>query len=388
VVQKVTSFVFVHLKKFFFSSEIKKIMYPLENMVFENSSSWRKIKMTWRKLLRLIKGVQWKKEITAAVKPPKTVIPPVYQIETVIKWIESSRTIYFFTGAGMSAGSGVPTFRGRFGLWRLGIHFFVYSLVLFAICSAITIYFRWSKLFLPLFGILFVASFILPVIGGVALSTPWGWEKYPKISWVIFKLFFFDNIATAKLNKGHMFMKYLGEVYKKSVEVITSNVDNLECEVSFKTTRVHGRLDYFYCCDCHINSPKLELSTKKRLPWLNPKCERCKERKNRPAALLFKDGGPRPSFATPGKVPFFYDTRATFFVIGTSNMVEFGVSAIPTENSKVIEINVTDEPTTEVGKHVLSGEGGYFYFQGKQELILNKIQKCMESQNFVQFNSS
>jgi len=39
-------------------------------------------------------------------------------LATAVRWLENSRFLVAFTGAGMSADSGVPTFRGADGLWR------------------------------------------------------------------------------------------------------------------------------------------------------------------------------------------------------------------------------------------------------------------------------
>ena len=39
-------------------------------------------------------------------------------ISTVREWIQASGRIAILTGAGISAESGVPTFRGKDGLWR------------------------------------------------------------------------------------------------------------------------------------------------------------------------------------------------------------------------------------------------------------------------------
>ncbi|NCN06163.1 MAG: RNA polymerase subunit sigma [Spirochaetales bacterium] len=39
-------------------------------------------------------------------------------IETAAKWIKTSRTLVAFTGAGISVESGIPSFRGRDGIWN------------------------------------------------------------------------------------------------------------------------------------------------------------------------------------------------------------------------------------------------------------------------------
>lgn len=40
------------------------------------------------------------------------------EIETVRRWLEEAENVAVLTGAGISAESGVPVFRGPSGLWR------------------------------------------------------------------------------------------------------------------------------------------------------------------------------------------------------------------------------------------------------------------------------
>lgn len=341
----------------------------MDQVVYDFSSNKEKVQIVKNKIMRLLKQVEWRDFIPNFQSQNFTVNQE--DIQKATKWIKESRTIYFYTGAGMSAGSGIPTFRGQFGLWKIGQQFLLYVIVAFIICAFILFVTKTRKIYLVLFIVLAIAAIILPFIGAYALSRPLGWEFSPKLSWVIFKLFLFDKVAKAKHNKGHVFMKYLKDA-NYSVEVITSNVDNLECEVSTKIRQIHGRLDLFYCSKCGANSPKLELSTRKKLPWLNPKCLECGQRYNRPAALLFKDSGPRPKFASTPFPPYFFNNNATFIVIGTSNMVGFGVGCIP-DGSKVIEINVTNEPTTKLRNKT----SNHVYFQAKQEDVLESIQNCI-----------
>ena len=238
---------------------------------------------------------------------------------------------------------------------------------------------------------------------------------------------------------------------EKEVYVITSNVDNLECQVSSKCKRKHGRIDMFYCSTCGSDSPQFQFDPKKRkLPWLPPKCPRCTERlpgfeeykrneilkakklmenqilrrinselhvtiesmkesgeviteeelrKNilaeeqsafkkrkkkivkehkrikhgryiRTGCLLFNDrgSGGKPSFVRTENPPLYHgEEKRMYFVIGSSDMVPitYGIDS----NEKVIEINLTKVPTTDVKEKTED----YIYFQAPQEQVLRDI---------------
>lgn len=296
-------------------------------------------------------------------------------VKLSVKWIRETKRVFFFTGAGMSAGSGIPTFRGKFGLWVFGRDIALTFLILFIISVILTIIYFRSKLLIFLLVIIFlilvVVGIVAPFLVATAISTPYGWNKYPKLSWVIFKIFFFDKVVASKHNDGHKFMNYLKDVFKKDVYVITSNVDGLELNVSNTCKRVHGVIEKFYCSYCGSESPPLILDTNKKLPWLNPKCKKCGRRRMRTGCLLFNDWDHhgRPNFVKTDNIPFYFpDDHAVYFVIGTSNMVGFGIQNIP-ENAKIIEINLTKEPTTEIKKITKD----YIYFSAPQEQVLKMM---------------
>jgi len=432
---------------------------PEENNLFKLSCDRDKVKMLWRKIKQLaIYGCN-KFDI-------KNVLPEIiprmnnYTIDkkdiiTACQWVKESDRIFFYTGAGMSAGSGIPTYRGKFGLWVLGrdILFILFNLFVISIMCTFIFAKSWFWFFMIvfLFVILFVVGTLAPFAGALALSTPWGWNHFPILSWIIFKLFFFDKVAKAKLNDGHLFMYYLQDILKKEVYVITSNVDNLECQVSSTCKRKHGRIDMFYCSTCGSDSPQFQFDPKKgKLPWLPPKCPRCNERlsgfeeykrneimkakklmeeqvssrikfelpvttesikksdeviteeefrKNilaeeqsafkerkkkllkehkrikhgryiRTGCLLFSDWGygEKPSFIRTENPPFYHGAeKKMYFVIGSSDVVP--ITGGIENNEKVIEINLTEKPTTDVKEKTED----YIYFQAPQEHVLRDI---------------
>src|SRR4051812_25012218 len=101
-------------------------------------------------------------------------------VETVRSLIERSTSIVAFTGAGISAESGVPTFRGANGLWRN---------------------FRAED-----------------------LATPEAFLRDPKLVWEWYD-WRRSLIASAQPNAGHRALAILES--KKNLTVITQNVDGL-----------------------------------------------------------------------------------------------------------------------------------------------------------------
>ena len=349
-----------------------------QHLKFYDVSNVEKIKMFFSKIRRLITSLDPSFKIKDILPTFKT---PVYNIEQdniqkICEWIKPAKRVFFFTGAGMSAGSGIPTYRGKYGLWVLGrdiiftlFVLFIISLILVFILVKRKVIIWWLIL---LFCLLFVMGIIAPVAGAFALSTPWGWTHFPKVSWIVFKLFFFDKVVKAKLNDGHIFMKYLMETQNKVVYVITSNVDGIERKVSSTCKMVHGDIEKFFCSNCGRESPLLVLNTNKTLPWINPKCTKCGKRNMRTGCLLFNDYNGRSIHVKTDNPPFWYEKDDIYFIIGSSNHVGFGVSSIPND-AKIIEINLNDKPTT----NTKSKTKDYIYFSAPQEKVLKNVQICM-----------
>ena len=119
--------------------------------------------------------------------------------------IESSR-IVAFTGAGVSAESGIPTYRGAGGLWSK------FEPEKFASIE----YFR----------------------------------KDPSYYWRFFRDARHDVILNAKPNLGHLALAEL-ERRGKLRAIITQNIDNLHYEAgSSRVLELHGNTTRFYCLEC------------------------------------------------------------------------------------------------------------------------------------------
>lgn len=121
--------------------------------------------------------------------------------------IKKAKKVVVFTGAGMSAESGINTFRDpEAGTWS-------------------------NKLGLALFG------------------TPIGWKLMPRTAWGKY-LEFRRPIAEAEPNDGHIAIVRLSEIKNGSLDIITQNVDGLHQKAGSnpdKVYEIHGSVNRHKC---------------------------------------------------------------------------------------------------------------------------------------------
>jgi NAD-dependent deacetylase len=145
-------------------------------------------------------------------------------LEALRKKLKQARSIAVLTGAGVSAESGIPTFRGPGGLWKQ---------------------FRAED-----------------------LATPGAFARDPKLVWE-----WYDwrrgLIAAAQPNQGHIALAEL-ESRTPNFTLITQNVDDLhERAGSRNVLHVHGSIWKVRCLDCRYEA----LDMRSPLPTLPPRCE-------------------------------------------------------------------------------------------------------------------
>lgn len=183
--------------------------------------------------------------------------------------------VFILTGAGVSAESGIPTFRGTGGLWRN-------------------------------YRIEDVAS-------------PHAWARDPKLVWEFYSMR--RRVAReAKPNPAHLGLAALERMLGDRLFLCTQNVDNLhEKAGSARVLHMHGELFKSRCDTCG-RAPFADSSLYEP-PVAIPKCE-C-------------GGKIRPHICWFGEVPFGLEEifaalgRCTVFVaIGTSGMVEPAASFV------------------------------------------------------------
>jgi NAD-dependent deacetylase len=210
------------------------------------------------------------------------------------RWLAAAQRVVVLTGAGCSAESGVPTFRGASGLWRQ---------------------------FRP-----------------EALATPEAFARDPKLVWEWYD-WRRQRIAEAQPNPGHLALVALEQRLGEGFALFTQNVDGLhERAGSQRVWRLHGDIWLLRCTGCGHQ----EHNPATPLPELPPRCGRCGSL-FRPGVVWF--GEPLPADVL--QAAFAAARRAEVcLVLGTSSMV-YPAALIPQHalkaGARVVEINL--EPT-------------------------------------------
>jgi NAD-dependent deacetylase len=183
--------------------------------------------------------------------------------------------LFILTGAGVSAESGIPTFRGVNGLWRN---------------------YRIEE-----------------------VASPLAWVRDPRLVWEFYSMR--RRVAlSAKPNPAHFALAKLEERLGERLFLCTQNVDSLHEQAGSKSVvHMHGELFKSRCDSCR--RPPFEDTGTYEPPIELPRCE-C-------------GGSIRPHICWFGEVPFELDRifraldRSTIFVaIGTSGVVEPAASFV------------------------------------------------------------
>jgi len=221
-------------------------------------------------------------------------------------WIETASSITALTGAGISAESGIPTFRGATGLW---------------------------KQFRP-----------------EDLATPRAFARNPELVWQWYD-WRRSLIHTAQPNAGHGALSEL-ETRVPRFTLITQNVDGLHQRAGSRNVlEIHGSIWKLRCTKCrrqwHDMSVPLELP---------PHCQ-CGAFA-RPAVVWFGEGLPEDVWAAAGQASTECDV---FLVVGTSAIVYPAAGLIDlarAAGAKVIEVNVERTAISAYADCALTGPAG------------------------------
>ncbi len=224
-----------------------------------------------------------------------------------IKLIRGSRHLVAFTGAGISAESGIPTFRGENGLWRK---------------------FRAEN-----------------------LATPQAFRRNPELVWEWYR-WRMNIIKEAKPNLAHIFLSKLEEMGILKA-IITQNVDDLHLKAGSKNLiRLHGSVWNIKCIECdytdRIDSPPKEIP---------PRCPKCNSLL-RPGVVWFGEPLPPDEWNRAVEEAMRADAM---LVIGTSGVVA-PASNIPyiakSSGASIIEINIEPSMITPIADIFLKGKAG------------------------------
>jgi NAD-dependent deacetylase len=232
-------------------------------------------------------------------------------MQSVREWLRDASSIAVLTGAGVSAESGVPTFRGGSlngpGLWKQ---------------------YRAEE-----------------------LATPAAFESDPKLVWE-----WYDwrrgLIAEARPNPGHYALAK-AEARTPNFTLITQNFDGLhELAGSRNVLRLHGSIWILRCVECRRERE----DRRTPLPEIPPRCE-CGGML-RPAVVWFGE-------ALPAKI--WQDAQVAarsadlFLLIGTSAVV-YPAAGLATmaksAGARVVEINIAETGFSDSIDEFLQGPSG------------------------------
>jgi NAD-dependent deacetylase len=219
-------------------------------------------------------------------------------------WLRGATSVAVLTGSGISAESGIPTFRGPGGLWKQ---------------------FRPEQ-----------------------LATPDAFARDPRLVWEWYD-WRRNRIAQAAPNAGHLALAEL-ERHAKEFCLITQNVDDLhERAGNPSVLRLHGDIWTVRCTSCL----REEKDTRPSLPDLPPHCS-CGGLL-RPGVVWFGEALPADVWERAAQASSKADV---FLVVGTSGVVYPAAGLIATAKSagaRIIEVNTEDTAQTSMVDCVLRG---------------------------------
>lgn len=220
--------------------------------------------------------------------------------EGLIDLLIDARRIVALTGAGISAESGIPTFRGSGGLWE---------------------------------G--------YPV---EKVATVDGFERDPELVWRFYNERRM-NIVKAESNEAHKILAKMENLY--DLWVITQNIDGLHTRAGSRNViELHGNIWKVRCTECGTRYYNYDVPLKE----IPPRCEKC-------GGLL------RPDVVWFGE-PVYELDRAyeviercdVMFVIGTSAQV-YPAAYFPrmawSHGAKIVEINVESTPVSRYADFII-----------------------------------
>jgi len=228
-------------------------------------------------------------------------------INELKKIIAGSKRITVLTGAGISAESGVPTFRGSGGIWRN------YQVT--------------------------------------DVATPQAFARDPELVWEFYN-WRRDLISKVTFNPGHEALFKL-EKHVNDFTLITQNVDGLHREAgSRKLLEIHGNLWEVKCTKCSL----VTLDRSQDMGEL-PKCSKCGGLL-RPNVVWFSES------LDPDIIRKAIEAAQNcelMLIIGTSGVVQPAASLAhqaKAEGAVVAEINIEQTPQSGQMDFVLTGPAG------------------------------
>lgn len=233
--------------------------------------------------------------------------------------LQDAKIVSALTGAGVSAESGVPTFRDKGGIWEK---------------------FRPEQL----------ANF------EAFMSDPdfvWSWYQHRR-----------EIMREVKPNPGHYALAQMESLFGE-FNLITQNIDNLHHRAgSRRVTELHGNIERNYCLKCRTFYYEVDVKEKNVL-----KCEKCGGL-IRPDVVWFGEMLPQKALLHAEKCAQHSDV---FFSIGTSSEV-YPAALMPLvakrSGAYVVEINIKPTVMSMDVDEVIEGKSG--------EVLAKLVEKIKE----------
>lgn len=225
-------------------------------------------------------------------------------MDQIRAWLDAANSVAVLTGAGISAESGIPTFRGPGGMWRN---------------------FRPED-----------------------LATPGAFARDPKLVWEWYN-WRRGLIAKAKPNPGHAALAALAKRIP-DLTVITQNVDDLHDRAgSREVLKVHGDIWNLRCSECGAEHQDHRSS----IPDLPPRCA-CAGIE-RPGVVWFSEQLPQKVWLRAEEA---VRQAGVLLVIGTAAVVYPAAGLVglaKSSGAKVVEINIAETPVSSMVDASLRG---------------------------------
>lgn len=240
--------------------------------------------------------------------------------ERLISELASAKVVSVLTGAGVSAESGIPTFRDPGGIWEK---------------------FRPEEL----------ANF------NAFISDPdfvWSWYQHRR-----------EIMREVSPNPGHFALAEMENLFDE-FNLITQNIDNLHKRAGSRNiTELHGNIERNYCMECRTFYEVEDVSEKKVL-----RCEKCGGL-IRPDVVWFGEMLPEGALTHAEDCAKRADV---FFTIGTSAEV-YPAALLPLiakrSGAYVVEINIKPTVMSMDLDEIISGKSGEILGQ-----LLNKLKEA------------
>ena len=267
--------------------------------------------------------------------------------DIVRRFKDSGGNITVLTGAGISAESGIPTFRGRDGYWTIGST-------------------EYHPQEMATFHMFTRRPFDV-----------WEWYLYRK-----------TVCAQADPNSGHGALVELESLFLDRFCLITQNVDGLHLRAGNtleRTYQIHGNINFMRCSEeCHgeIFPVPPEIPSKDKSSGISEEekelltCPRCGAM-SRPHVLWFDESYDERFFRFESSLRRAEETDL-LLVIGTSGATNLPMQVgalVARKGAALIDVNPETNPFSEMARSTPNG----YYHQGASGEILPQIVELLRS---------